>query len=246
MQRYSGQSTRTDRISIGEESPVITARQYGSAEVRLALAAINGVSPSLAKQYIKLMSFLALNPAFRGKTGALKTLKFGTNDYFIKTAQMFADGRNIAKPKVSGKTMDPLLLELFQALAELPSKKALRAAQHHALFMVTENIVGKLLEHYLASKLEALGWIWCSGDVVNKVDFIRQKPHKEFELLQVKNKDVTENSASAKGRGAVPKWARLKGKRARDNWQQFPDARGRSLLSEADFLAYAMAIQKAW
>lgn len=71
--------------------------------------------------------------------------------------------------------------------------------------MASENIVGDLLERYLAEKLEPCGWIWCSGTSVKAVDFIHYDNEKdEWGLLQVKNRDNTENSSSSKIRDNTP------------------------------------------
>ena len=159
---------------------------------------------------------------------------------------MFAKGRLITAPINSGKTSDPLLGSLYQEITKCSKSQVEIAISSHGDFMVLENKVGKILEHYLAARLETLGWIWCSGDYVSKIDFVKIKPGDKFEVLQVKNKDVTENSSSSKGRGNVPKWARLKGKSAKTQWHNFPDLKARQLLSEDDFLKYGKKIGKEW
>ena len=201
---------------------------------------------ALEKSYVGLLRFLAANPDFIVKLRGNNPPQFGTREYLIKTAEMFAAGRIISPPVNSGKTTDPLLGSLFQQLNSCTYSEVENAIRIHGDFMVLENKVGKILEHYLSARLEPLGWIWCSGDFVEKVDFVKIVSGKEYELLQVKNKDVTENSSSAKGRGDVPKWARLKGKKAITDWQNFPDLEARNLVSEADFLEYGKSIGHDW
>ncbi|MEG0198956.1 MAG: SinI family restriction endonuclease, partial [Acinetobacter sp.] len=43
----------------------------------------------------------------------------------------------------------------------------------HQLSMSAENLVGALLERYIAQVLEPHGWIWCAGDFVRAIDFIK-------------------------------------------------------------------------
>jgi hypothetical protein len=201
---------------------------------------------TLEKCFLDLLRFLSTNPDFIVKLRGNNPPDFGTLEYMAKTAEMFAVGRIISPPVNSGKTSDPLLGGLFQQLYSISDSEVENAIRIHADFMVLENKVGKILERYLAARLEPLGWIWCSGDFVEKVDFVKLVPGKNHQLLQVKNKDVTENSSSAKGRGDVPKWARLKGKKAITDWQNFPDLDARKLVSEVDFLAYGKSIGEDW
>jgi hypothetical protein len=201
---------------------------------------------NLEKSFLELLGFLSANPEFIVKLRGKNPPDFGTLEYMSKTAEMFAAGRIISPPVNSGKTSDPLLGGLFQQLNSCSDSAVENAIRIHGDFMVLENKVGKILEHYLSARLEPLGWVWCSGDFVEKVDFVKIVPGKSHELLQVKNKDVTENSSSAKGRGDVPKWARLRGKKALTDWQNFPDLDARRLVSEADFLAYGKSIGQDW
>ena len=43
----------------------------------------------------------------------------------------------------------------------------------HQLSMSAENLVGALLERYIAQILEPHGWVWCAGDFVRAIDFIK-------------------------------------------------------------------------
>ena len=92
----------------------------------------------------------------------------------------------------------------------------------HLQAMVAENSVGLLLERFIASVLEPHGWIWCSGSTVRAVDFICPQP---LLLVQVKNRDNSENSSSSAIRegSQIQKWFRMYSKYyERYNWDQFP------------------------
>jgi hypothetical protein len=216
------------------------------AQEKLARSEICKHDKNLEKSFLELLGFLARNPEFIVKLRGNNPPKFGTLEYFTKTAEMFSAGRVISPPINSGKTTDPLLGSLFQQLNSCTNSEVEKAIRIHGDLMILENKVGKILEHYLSARLEPLGWIWCSGDFVEKVDFVKIVPGNNHELLQVKNKDVTENSSSSKGRGDVPKWARLKGKKAITDWENFPDLEARNLVSETDFLEYGKSIGHDW
>jgi len=220
--------------------------KLSSSQIEWARSEIRIHDENLEKSYLGLLRFLSENPEFVVRLRGNNPPKFGTLEYFTKTAEMFSAGRVISPPVNSGKTTDPLLGSLFQQLNSCTNSEVEKAIRIHGDLMILENKVGKILEHYLSARLEPLGWIWCSGDFVEKVDFVKIVEGNNHELLQVKNKDVTENSSSSKGRGDVPKWARLKGKKAITDWENFPDLEARNLVSETDFLEYGKSIGHDW
>lgn len=80
---------------------------------------------------------------------------------------------------------------------------------------------GNILEDYLASVLEPIGWYRCNGAIYRAVDFCYLH-HQQVILLQVKNKYNTENSSSSAIRNGtkIIKWNRLKKPCANDYSQQ--------------------------
>lgn len=76
--------------------------------------------------------------------------------------------------------------------------------------MAAENMVGYLLELYISTALEEHGWIWCAGDFVRAVDFIKRNSNGQWEAVQIKNRDNTENSSSSAIRNGkeIKKWFR--------------------------------------
>lgn len=114
----------------------------------------------------------------------------------------------------------------------------------HQQSMAAENMVGALLERYIASVLEPYGWVWCAGDFVRAVDFIKFTDNGWVQL-QVKNRNNTENSSSSAIRIGtdIQKWfrtySRVTSRRPeRTNWNNFPDPIGAALLSEDGFLKF--------
>ena len=116
----------------------------------------------------------------------------------------------------------------------------------HQLSMSAENLVGALLERYIPQALEPHGWVWCAGDFVRAIDFIKYNHStKLWEAVQVKNRDNTENSSSSAIRQGttIEKWFRTYSKpssRRTTNtiWENFPEAEFRDQLSEEGFLQF--------
>lgn len=116
----------------------------------------------------------------------------------------------------------------------------------HQFSMSAENLVGGLLERYIAQVLEPHGWVWCAGDFVRAIDFIKYNTSTQlWEAVQIKNRDNTENSSSAAIRNGtdIKKWFRTYSRpslrRATNtNWENFPEEEFRSKLSEEGFLQF--------
>ncbi|WP_436863549.1 SinI family restriction endonuclease [Acinetobacter haemolyticus] len=116
----------------------------------------------------------------------------------------------------------------------------------HQLSMSAENLVGALLERYIAQVLEPHGWIWCAGDFVRAIDFIKYNQSTQlWEAVQVKNRDNTENSSSSAIRHGttIEKWFRTYSRpssrrETNTNWENFPEAEFRDQLSEVGFLQF--------
>src|SRR6059058_3472101 len=64
--------------------------------------------------------------------------------------------------------------------------------------------------------------------------------NNEWNLLQVKNRDNTENSSSSKIRDntTIKKWFRTYSQRDATNWDNFPDEVSSKNLNEEDFRAF--------
>lgn len=123
-------------------------------------------------------------------------------------------------------------------------EEAEQIKQKHQHAMSAENTVGALLERYIASVMEPHGWVWCAGDFVRATDFIRYDAvHGQWQVLQVKNRDNSENSSSSAIRlnTSIEKWFRTYSRTGRDNWHNFPDPVSRMYLSEQGFSQFIKA-----
>jgi hypothetical protein len=96
--------------------------------------------------------------------------------------------------------------------------------------------VGGILEEYLAERLRAYGWFCAWGSTIRIVDFCS----KNGDLLQVKNRDNTENSSSGAIRDGtkVQKWVRGQSRSGKTNWESLNTFTGCDHLSESDFTEF--------
>lgn len=116
------------------------------------------------------------------------------------------------KGEVKKTCSDPALAKIVKIACGLDDDEIEEMEKAHNLFMSAENIQGELLEEYIAINVKNSGWIWCSGNTLRAVDFCKKDGSA---LLQVKNKNNTENSSSSAIRNGteIEKWYRLKTKK---------------------------------
>lgn len=212
---------------------------FVSNAAEVAQAAMGSVNPTLIEKYVTLIRFLSDEPnaasVMRGK-GAPAV---GSEEYIRRQALNFAGGREPKAPMPPETVPDDMVSFILCNYFDVPEEDLDRAKREHLLSMGAENLVGDLLERYLASILEPLGWIWCSGSMVRAVDLIRppELSGGKWRLLQVKNRDNSENSSSSAIRvgTAIEKWFRTYSRREGSNWAAFPDITVRCHLSEQAF-----------
>lgn len=136
-----------------------------------------------------------------------------------------------------GTTPDPIITMMIGAYEGVSKKESERRIEHHRMAMRHENLVGPLLEEYLAVRLGKLGWLCAWGSTIQHVDFMGPRGR----LLQVKNRSNSENSASSsvrKKRPDIEKWHRLDASTGADQWHELRRLlrhRGRTQLGELDF-----------
>ena len=207
----------------------------------IARDAMNRICPQITNQYASLVRFLSKNPELAANS---RTNIVGSYEYIEKQALSFYQARNLRSPKPPGTIPDEMVSIILVSYFNIDPQCVNRIKQEHLLSMSAENIVGELLERYLSSVMEAYGWIWCSGSMVKAVDFI--KPMDEFgnrwDLLQVKNRDNSENSSSSAIRNGSPikKWHRTFSRTGLSNWEAFPDENAKRYLSEQNFTTFVI------
>lgn len=126
------------------------------------------------------------------------------NNYF--NAMDNLPSTRVATPK--GACSDPAIRLIVQHTQKSTDEKAIMNESAHNLFMSAENIQGNLLEEYISNKTRPYGFLWCNGNVLRATDFCTTTGSL---LLQIKNKNNTENSSSSNIRQgtAIEKWYRL-------------------------------------
>lgn len=206
---------------------------------QLARQKMDGIDPSLSDRFAILIKFLSQYPenCSNPRSKRIKE-KFGQEEHISYLAENFSSSRVPRKPSPPTTVPDEVVSVVLNVSFDIDENDLARIKEEHRLSMGAENIVGDLLERYLAEKLEPSGWIWCSGTIVKAVDFIHYNPRTgEWKLLQVKNRDNTENSSSSKIRDNTPiiKWFRTFSQRDATNWEAFPDEVSNKNLNEADF-----------
>ena len=210
--------------------------------VEIAQRAMHNENADLIGPFSGLIRFLAENPAAACPLRGKNRPTVGSADYIRCQAKAFASSRLPKRPNPPATVPDEMVSIILVSYFGIPQEDAERVKQEHLLSMGAENIVGDLLERYLASTLEPRGWIWCSGSTVKAVDFIKPPTvvGQPWRLLQVKNRDNSENSSSSAIRSGtnIEKWHRSFSRRAGSNWPEFPDPTFRQHLSEQGFTEF--------
>lgn len=208
----------------------------------LAKDKMDSINPHLSERFQILIKFLSEFPESSTKPRSKKIRdNFGKEEHIEYLARNFNDSRRPKKPMPPNTVSDQVVSLVLSVSFGIPEENLSRIQEEHRLSMASENIVGELLERYLAEKLEPSGWIWCSGTSVKAVDFIHYNSEtNEWGLLQVKNRDNTENSSSNKIRDntEIKKWFRTYSQRDATNWENFPDEVSSKELSESDFRCF--------
>lgn len=139
-------------------------------------------------------------------------------------------------PKIPQTTTDEAVEEILNIYYGIEEGAVASAIGIHKQAMGAENIIGTLLERYIDNQASRFGWIWCAGSIVKAADFIR-KNENGWDVLQIKNRDNSENSSSAAIREGtdIKKWFRTFSKRSGTNWDNFPDDKLKKVLSEKGF-----------
>lgn len=198
-------------------------------------------APDHASKLAVVANFLIVNPNLAPK--ALRGEEFGSQSYWDRLAGKFVRGRNPRAPLEPSTIPDTMVSVILQEYFGLESNSIAKVVKEHSLSMAAENIVGDLLERYIASNLESYDWVWCSGEVVKKVDFLAAKKGEasHWVPLQVKNRDNSENSSSSSVREGteIIKWFRTFSRTGQTNWESFPESVDNITLSEKDFEGFA-------
>ena len=195
------------------------------------------LNPELINPFMHIIQFYSHSPeSLPKKRGKQPT---GGVEHIKSLVQSYHKARQRKRPGEPQTVPDPLVSFILQHWYNVLEQNLEDARKEHQLAMAAENLVGELLERYLAQILEPNGWIWCAGSIVKSVDFIKP-PLLEAEIwtvLQIKNRDNSENSSSSAIRKGttIEKWFRTYSRTGETNWHNFPDQQMRTDLSEGKF-----------
>ena len=114
--------------------------------------------------------------------------------------------KKIATAKTSCN--DPVVKTIIKSIQNINDIETDTQVYTHNLFMSAENKLGNLLEEFIAQKIRPYKWVWCTGKTLRAIDFCNEAGTI---LLQIKNKNNSENSSSSNIREGttIKKWYRL-------------------------------------
>lgn len=138
----------------------------------LAKDAMEKINPQLVNPFKLIIEFLIDNPALARSSKAKKAPEFGSDKYIIEQAKKFSKGRELKKAGSMKTIPDEMVSLILNKYFGVTEENMERANEWHRLSMAAENIIGDVLERYVASVLEKEGWAWCSGSMVKAVDFV--------------------------------------------------------------------------
>lgn len=143
--------------------------------------------------------------------------------------------------KIPGTVADPIVSTIIEArLTGLTVDHLEQIKYAHRLSMSAENILGLLLEEFLAEALADYDWHCCWGEVIRYVDFC----NVDGSLLQVKNRSNSENSSSSRVRINQPieKWHRVDAKTGSYQWSYFNKKYATDRFSEENFVTFVQRV----
>ena len=194
--------------------------------------------PNLDDKFNVIYSYLRQYP---DQLSGRRRLDLHSNEGKNTLRELFKAGREQrVTVERAGTIPDEMVSHILKIIHSYTDDELENIKMTHQQSMVAENCVGALLERYIASIIENYGWVWCSGDIVRSIDFIRQGTNDTWTELQIKNRDNSENSSSSRVRAGtdIKKWHRTISRTGATHWEAFPDAQMCSLLSEEGFRSY--------
>ncbi len=217
--------------------------KHGDAAARAVKAAVASLGRVATaddiKQFCTVAAFLSDNEQLLSWRGKNKPTTNSEAHLTAKAIKFFRTRANTDYPSAPGTKPDRMVSIVLQVVYGYAPDQTAKIEIEHQHAMSSENIVGALLERYIANVMEAHGWVWCAGDFVKAVDFVKWNG-KGWSALQIKNRDNTENSSSSAIRNGtdIEKWFRGYSKTGETNWAAFPDEKSKDSLTEAGFTSY--------
>ena len=215
--------------SLGVEESLRCAKEF-SAELNLDWDAdIKFIFAVIANDEERVPGNVSGNTPQQAIKKWLEKLKFGYDNRASKRIS-----------NLPGTVADPIIEKIIGTrLDHLSDDDLVKITYAHRLGMSAENILGLLLEEYLATQLRDYGWQCAWGETVKSVDFVNEQGN----LLQIKNRSNSENSSSSAIRHGteIDKWHRIKADRVEYMWEKLNQICNTQHLSENDFVEFAVS-----
>jgi hypothetical protein len=208
-----------------------------------------------AKEKLKALKFLAGEPVYEVFTAGAKFPEcfkkpgkkhLKAEDYISMWLQTYEKGYDQRASKRASKSMgtkaDPIINRVLEeALGKSPAEVD-TIIEHHRYGMAAENILGLLLEEYVANQTKGNGWHCAWGSTLLDVDFCS----KDGDLLQVKNRSNSENNASKRVREGteIKKWHRIGANDGKMKWEELQKITGVKDLTELGFQKFVLETLK--
>jgi len=168
--------------------------------------------------------------------------KYCSKEYFDQLQQTFLNGRKLKLEKKELSYPDPALYFYIQKKFKVKEDELEKIQINHNMCMTAEDSLGDLLEEYIYENSKNNGWVWCSGNIVRSIDFIKKNLDGSWAMLQIKNSDNSENSSSKAVRKDTPIkiWFRRFSKRKVNytNWAELNNLMSTNIFSEEKFLQF--------
>ena len=194
----------------------------------------------LTEGFVQICRFLGQHPESLSWRGQHKPDVHTPTGLTSLAGKYWAGWRASAFPGQPSTVPDAIVSEVMQAAYGYSAADCERIKLDHQQAMCAENCVGALLERYLNAVLQTHGWHWCCGDFVRAVDFLKPLPGGGWVLVQIKNRDNSENSSSSAIRQGteIQKWFRTYSRTGATNWDNLPPAMQGLGLNEAGFVQF--------
>jgi len=172
-----------------------------------------------------------------------KKFKYGSSQHFEVLKKKLEKGR--IKNFSNSKTFpDNAVYTFLKSLKNYNDDEIKKVIKYHYDAMGAENVLGHYLEEFINENKYDDSWVWCSGSVIDKIDFIQKKESKEqvnWKALQIKASSNTENSSSSEVRDntEILIWCRRNAtKKDSQNWNKLQKIMSSSKLTEENFLNF--------
>jgi hypothetical protein len=171
-----------------------------------------------------------------------KKIEYFSKEHLDQIKENFIQSRKFKNKEVSTVPDDAVYI-LIKKKYNKSDEEINLIKESHNLGMSIEDFIGHLLEEYIYSETSKDNWIWCSGNILRSIDFIKKEKNGNkvtWKMLQIKNSDNSENSSSKKVREGTPikHWFRRFSKRKAYNWSKLNELMNNENLTEKNFIKY--------